>query len=191
MFWNAQKMIVQRPSSFDRKWKRITATLSCMNDTASERLFSFSFSSNLVVLKTFYCLAVLKSRITGATNLLTILPSPIMASSAASSSARSRVLAGYRQLNRARIELFRGDEHAMKVTREQMRAEFLKHKHMSPSGAEWEAMVAGIDEATNMLQHEIIRGELNRQTGRYGTWRLTGARERKQENCRAMKGMMC
>lgn len=82
--------------------------------------------------------------------------------------SRARVLAGFRRLNRARIQLFRGDDHAMQVTRTQMKNEFLKNKGMATSGPEFEALVAGIDEATNMLKHEIIRGDLNEDTGRYG-----------------------
>jgi len=48
-----------------------------------------------------------------------------------------------------------------------MKNEFLKNKGMATSGPEFEALVAGIDEATNMLKHEIIRGDLNEDTGRY------------------------
>ena len=84
--------------------------------------------------------------------------------------ARSRVLAGFRKLNRARIQLFKGDAHAMAVTHQQMRAEFERNKNVAISGPEFEAMVAGIDEAANMLIHEIIRGNLNEETGRYGAF---------------------
>lgn len=83
--------------------------------------------------------------------------------------SRARVLAGFRRLNRARIQLFKGDTHAMVVTHQQMRAEFERNRNVTPSGPEYEAMVAGIDEAADMLIHEIIRGNLNEQTGRYGT----------------------
>ena len=85
------------------------------------------------------------------------------------SAARARVLAGYRRLNRARLQLFQGDDHAMAVTYQQMRMAFEANRHHSPTeGPEFEAMVEGIDEATNMLVHEIIRGDLNEDTGRYG-----------------------
>ena len=50
----------------------------------------------------------------------------------------------------------------------QMRAEFDRNKGVATSGPEFEAMVAGIDEAADMLRHEIVRGNLNEQTGRYG-----------------------
>eukprot|EP00934_Nitzschia_sp_Nitz4_P004658 Nitzschia sp. Nitz4//scaffold28_size193895//173813//174352//NITZ4_001688-RA/size193895-augustus-gene-0.298-mRNA-1//1//CDS//3329546051//4648//frame0 len=83
------------------------------------------------------------------------------------SAARARVLAGYKRLNRARIQLFQGDSHAMAVTYQQMRAEFERNKNIVPAGPEFEAMVAGIDEAADMLIHEIIRGDLNEDTGRY------------------------
>jgi hypothetical protein len=93
-----------------------------------------------------------------------------MSVSAASSVARTRVLAGFRKLNRARTQLFRGDDHAMTVSREQMRAEFIRNKNEPAQGPQWEAMVAGIDEATDMLVHEIIRGDLNDDSGRYRTY---------------------
>eukprot|EP00980_Cylindrotheca_fusiformis_P013921 scaffold3618_cov129-Cylindrotheca_fusiformis.AAC.21 len=81
--------------------------------------------------------------------------------------ARARVLSGFRRLNKARIQLFQGDNHAMEVTRQQMRAEFKKNKAAATSGPEFEALVAGIDEAADMLRHEIVRGDLNEDTGRY------------------------
>ena len=55
----------------------------------------------------------------------------------------------------------------MEVSRQQMRAEFKKNMDIPASGPQWETMVAGIDEAADMLKHEIIRGELNDQSGRY------------------------
>ena len=82
--------------------------------------------------------------------------------------ARARVLAGFRRLNKARVQLFKGDDHAMQVSRQQMRAEFEKNKYIASSGPEFEALVAGIDEAADMLRHEIVRGDLNQETGRYG-----------------------
>lgn len=83
-------------------------------------------------------------------------------------SARARVLSGFRRLNRARIQLFQGDSHATTVSRQQMRAEFERNRNVPTIGAEYEAMVSGIDEAADMLIHEIIRGDLNEDTGRYG-----------------------
>ena len=85
----------------------------------------------------------------------------------ASSAARARVLAGYRRLNRARISLFQGDSHAMTVSRQQMKTEFIRNRDIPAQGPEWEALVAGIDEAADMLTHEIVRGELDDQSGRY------------------------
>lgn len=87
-----------------------------------------------------------------------------------SSAARTRVLSGFRRLNRARISLFQGDDHAMQVTRTQMRAEFERNKAVAVTSPEFEALVAGIDEAADMLTHEIVRGNLNEDTGRYGKW---------------------
>ena len=85
-----------------------------------------------------------------------------------SSAGRAKVLSGFRRLNRARMRLFQGDQHAMAVSRMQMRAAFEENRHLKPSGPEYEALVAGIDEAADMLQHEIVRGKLNDDTGRYG-----------------------
>ena len=34
----------------------------------------------------------------------------------------------------------------------------------------FEELVNGLDEATQMLTHELVRGDLNEQTGRYGTY---------------------
>jgi len=84
------------------------------------------------------------------------------------SAARSKVISAFRRLNRARISLFKGDDHAMQVSRQQMRAEFDRNKNIASSGLQWEVLVAGIDEAATMLQHEIVRGNLNEDTGRYG-----------------------
>jgi hypothetical protein len=57
----------------------------------------------------------------------------------------------------------------MQVSRMQMRTEFERNKGVATSGPEFAAMVAGIGEATDMLRHEIVRGDLNADTGRYGT----------------------
>jgi hypothetical protein len=84
--------------------------------------------------------------------------------------ARARVLAGFRRLNKARAQLFQGDDNAMQVSRQQMRAEFEKNKYASTAGPEFEALVAGIDEAADMLRNEILRGNLNQETGRYGRY---------------------
>lgn len=86
------------------------------------------------------------------------------------SAARLRVFAGFRRLNRARIQLFTGDDYAMQVSRMQMRAEFERNKGVATSGPEFETLLAGIDEAAVMLRHEIVRGDLNEDTGRYGTY---------------------
>ena len=84
------------------------------------------------------------------------------------SASRNLVLSAFRKLNRARIDLFQGDAHAMAVTYQQMRGEFERNRSAPTSGPEFEALVAGIEEATIMLKHEIIRGKLNDDTGRYG-----------------------
>ncbi len=86
-----------------------------------------------------------------------------------SSVARARVLAGFRRLNRARVQLFKGDDYAMQVSRLQMRQQFELNKNVVPQGPHFEELVAGISEAADMLTHEIVRGNLNEDTGRYGT----------------------
>lgn len=86
-----------------------------------------------------------------------------------SSVARARVLAGFRRLNRARVKLFNGDDYAMQVSRLQMRQQFELNKNVPTQGPHFEELVAGINEATDMLTHEIVRGDLNEDTGRYGT----------------------
>jgi len=91
-----------------------------------------------------------------------------MASSAAASLAsRARVLAGFRRLNRARQQLFRGDDHAMRESRIQLRAQIEANRSAPTSGPIFEELVRGLDEATHMLKHEIVRGDLNEETGRY------------------------
>mmetsp|Transcript_5117 Transcript_5117/g.10606 ORF Transcript_5117/g.10606 Transcript_5117/m.10606 type:complete len:137 (-) Transcript_5117:1145-1555(-) len=83
------------------------------------------------------------------------------------SASRARVLAGFRRLNRARIELFKGDDHAMKESRLQLRAQIEANRSVPTSGPVFEELVKGMDEAAHMLKHEIVRGNLNEDTGRY------------------------
>lgn len=77
-------------------------------------------------------------------------------------------VAGFRRLNRARIQLFRGDDHAMKVSRAELRAQMEANRSIPTSGPVFEELVKGMDEAVHMLRHEIVRGDLNQETGRYG-----------------------
>jgi len=86
---------------------------------------------------------------------------------AAALTPRARVLAGFRRLNRARIQLFRGDDHAMKESRMQLRAQMELNRSVPTSGPVFEELVKGMDEAAHMLRHEIVRGNLNEETGRY------------------------
>ncbi|OEU19749.1 hypothetical protein FRACYDRAFT_274577 [Fragilariopsis cylindrus CCMP1102] len=85
----------------------------------------------------------------------------------ASSLPRARVLAGFRRLNRARIQIFRGDDHAMVESRNQLRDQIMANRSVPTSGPVFEELVNGLDEATQMLTHEIVRGDLNEETGRY------------------------
>lgn len=88
----------------------------------------------------------------------------------ASSLPRARVLAGFRRLNRARIQIFRGDDHAMVESRQQLRDQIMANRSVPTSGPVFEELVNGLDEATQMLTHEIVRGDLNEETGRYSTY---------------------
>mmetsp|Transcript_5316 Transcript_5316/g.9982 ORF Transcript_5316/g.9982 Transcript_5316/m.9982 type:complete len:140 (-) Transcript_5316:15-434(-) len=88
-------------------------------------------------------------------------------SASAALSARARVLAGYRNLTRARIKLFKGDNFAMKESGRQLREQFELNKNAPNSGPAFEALLQGMDEAAHMLRHEIVRGDLNEDTGRY------------------------
>jgi hypothetical protein len=81
-------------------------------------------------------------------------------------------VAGFRRLNRARIQLFRGDDHAMKESRIQLRAQMEANRSVPTSGPVFEELVKGLDEAAQMLGHEIVRGDLNQDTGRYGRFLL-------------------
>jgi hypothetical protein len=93
-----------------------------------------------------------------------------MASSsiASSLSSRARVLAGYRNLVRARNQLFKADNYAMKETRKQLKQQLEINKNVPTSGPAFEQLLQGMDEAAYMLRHEIVRGDLNDNTGRYG-----------------------
>lgn len=86
----------------------------------------------------------------------------------AANAARARVLAGYRNLTRARRDLFKGDDFAYKESGRQLREQFEINKHAPTSGPVFESLLQGMDEAAHMLRHEIVRGDLNEDTGRYG-----------------------
>ena len=85
----------------------------------------------------------------------------------AANTARARVLAGYRNLTRARRDLFKGDAFAYQESGRQLREQFEINKNVPTSGPAFEALLQGMDEATHMLRHEIVRGDLNEDTGRY------------------------
>jgi len=102
------------------------------------------------------------------------------------STSRHLIFSAYRKLNRARIELFRGDAHAMAVTHQTMRGEFERNKYAPTSGPEFETLLSGIDEATMMLKHEIIRGSLNEDTGRYGTYYMRRDQRETSETTRGI-----
>ena len=75
---------------------------------------------------------------------------------------RHRVLSGYRRLFRARRNLFGGDERAMKESRIAIKAEFVKNRTITET-QHMEACLTGVDEAEDMLLHQIMRGERNKR----------------------------
>ena len=83
-------------------------------------------------------------------------------------SARARVFAGYRRLFRARKNLFKRDEEALRESRVAIKAEFLKNKAVATEGTHFEGLLTMIDEAEEMLRHGIVQGSLNDNTGHYG-----------------------
>ena len=88
--------------------------------------------------------------------------------SAAASSTRARVLSGYRRLFRARQSLFRGDAMALAASRTAIRDEFVKQQAAPPD--QLEGLLIMIDEAEDMLRHQIVQGAYNASTGRYRTF---------------------
>ena len=59
----------------------------------------------------------------------------------------------------------------MRESRLQLRAQMEANRSVPTSGPVFEELVKGMDEATHMLRHEIVRGDLNEETGRYGRFR--------------------
>lgn len=62
----------------------------------------------------------------------------------------------------------------MKESRMQLRAQMELNRSVPTAGPVFEELVKGMDEAAHMLRHEIVRGNLNEETGRYGRF-LNGA----------------
>lgn len=96
--------------------------------------------------------------------------SPVASTTTTATTARARVLMGYRRLFRARKLLFGGDAVAYKESRMAIKSEFVKNRHVPTSGESFEKLLIMIDEAADMMQHGILRGEYNSQTGNYGTF---------------------
>lgn len=87
-------------------------------------------------------------------------------------SSRAAVFSGYRRLFRARKALFQGDDYAMRESRVAIRNEFDKNATVS-EGPHLQGLISMIDEAADMLRHGFARGDLNQDTGRYGTQKRT------------------
>jgi hypothetical protein len=94
---------------------------------------------------------------------------PIYSDTMSLSSSRSRVLAGYRGLFRARKSLFLGDVEAMRESRKAIKTEFEKNRTSPAEGPQFEGLLSMIDEAEDMMR-QIVRGNLNAQTGNYGMY---------------------
>ena len=85
-------------------------------------------------------------------------------------STAARALSGYRRLFRARKILFQGDDRAMRESRVEIRKQFDMNRGATDPG-HIEGLLTMVDEAEDMLLHGIVRGELNEQSGNYGTLR--------------------
>lgn len=83
-------------------------------------------------------------------------------------SSQSRVFSAYRQLFRARKNLFDGDHVAMRESRVAIKSEFVKNKAAPTSGEHFEGLLSMAYEAEDMLRHGFVRGNLNKETGHYG-----------------------
>lgn len=82
-------------------------------------------------------------------------------------SPRVRVLAGYRRLLRARQQLFQGDTTALGASRLAIRDEFLKNQTAPTDGDHFEGLLTMVDEAEDMLRHQIVQGVLHPESGNY------------------------
>jgi hypothetical protein len=80
-----------------------------------------------------------------------------------SSAAALRAISGYRRLFRARSKLFSGDARALRESAIAIRAEFDKNRHVTGPPEHIEGLLTMIDEAEDMLLHQIVRGELNEE----------------------------
>ena len=79
----------------------------------------------------------------------------------------------------------------MKESRIQLRAQMEANRSIPASGPVFDELVKGMDEAAHMLRHEIVRGNLNEETGRYGRYKYSsvfcfGQETRQQEGQTAL-----
>ena len=81
--------------------------------------------------------------------------------------SRARVFSQYRKIFRARKSLFGGDDHAMIASRREIRQQFAQNRQATPEIVPM--LLDMVDEAVDMMKHGIVRGDLNQQTGNYGT----------------------
>lgn len=82
------------------------------------------------------------------------------------SSTTSKVIGGFKRLMRARQSLFTGDERAMRESRIAIRTEYVKNRNVTDP-VQIEGLIVMADEATDMLLHGIVRGELNQDKNAY------------------------
>ena len=85
-------------------------------------------------------------------------------------SARSAVFRSYRRLYRARAALFRGDVRAMVESRTLAREQFQQHGVEPITDLQhFQGLLSMVEEAVDMLQHGIVRGDRNPKSGHFGT----------------------
>jgi hypothetical protein len=75
-------------------------------------------------------------------------------------------ISGYRRLIRSIRHAFKNDSHAIKEGKAQLKAEFLKYKHVRKE-EELQALYQGIEEVEEMLNFNVVQGKLNSR-GRFG-----------------------
>ncbi|CAM9527474.1 unnamed protein product [Phaeothamnion confervicola] len=78
---------------------------------------------------------------------------------------RLQVVAGFRRLMRARVELFAGDDFAMEASRVQLKAEFRKYRDVTDP-KKLATLIKGITEVEEMMAYNVVQSRLN-ERGNY------------------------
>jgi complex III assembly factor LYRM7 len=74
------------------------------------------------------------------------------------SSARTKVLSLFKTLHRTREVVFRGDDHALKVTREKINEEFRKHSTVS-NPEEIKKLLQIASESNDILRTKVLQAQ--------------------------------